>query len=154
MPFPNPTACNVPLTQIAGTGFNTVAVPATQGAEYKSITQQLLYEILQGINLLVAAAIPPGMVTPVFFTIGDGQAGTPAAGTSTLHIPALADKEVLVLRNGIQLQYSDGITVLQIKRFNDHTNGGFTFEAASGLTFQAGENYQLFPIGLNTTLAP
>lgn len=154
MPFPNPTACNVSLTQIAGTGLNTVAVPQNVGAEYKSITNQLLYEIWQGILLLVAAAIPPGMTVPIIFRVGDGQAGTPAVGVTTFRRAALADKEVLVLRNGIQLQYSDPATALQIIRFNDHTNGGFDFDPASGLSFQNGDTYQMFPIGLNNTIAP
>lgn len=151
MPFPNPTACNEALTQIIGTGFNTVAAPINEGAEYKSITEQLLYEIWQGILLLIAATTPPGMVIPIIFTIGDGQAGTPAVNATAFHVAALANKEAIVLRNGIQLQYSDGVTALQIIRFNDGVNGGFDFDPASGLSFQAGENYQIFPIGANTS---
>ncbi len=154
MPFPNPTACNVPLTQVPGTGFNTYAAPIVEGAEYKAITNQLLYEILQGILLLVAAAIPPGMVPATLFTIGDGGPVTPVAGTTSFRLASFADKEVLVLRNGVQMQYFDGTTHLQIIRFNDHVNGGFDLDPASGLTFQNGDNYQLFPIGLNTTSAP
>lgn len=151
MPFPNPTACNVALTQIAGTGFNTVAVPVAQGAEYKAISEQLLYEIWQGILQLIAATNPPGMVTPILFTIGDGKSGTPTVGSTAFHVAALADKEALVLRNGIQLQFSDGVTALQIIRFNDGTDGGFDFDPASGLSFQNGDSFQIFPLGANTS---
>lgn len=146
--------CRVPLQSVSGTGFNNVMVPGSQGAEYTAITNQLLYEIWQSNLLILAALNPPGMVVPIIFTVGDGQIGTPAVGATSLHLPTLVDKELLVLRNGIQLQYSDGITPLQIIRFNNSPNGGFDFDPASGLSFQAGESYQIFPIGLNTTIAP
>lgn len=151
----NPSGpCKPPLTQIAGTGFNNVAVPGQTGAGYNSITEQLLYEIWQGILLLIAGQNPPGIVAPLIFTVGDGKPNTPANGSTSLHLPTLVNKELLVLRNGIQLQYSDGVTALQIIRFNDGTDGGFDFDPASGLTFQNGESYQIFPIGANPTIAP
>lgn len=146
--------CKPPLQQIAGTGFNTVAVPGQAGAEYSSITNQLLYEIWQSNLLILAALNPPGIVAPLIFTIGDGKAGTPANGATALHLPTLVNKELLVLRNGIQLQYFDGVTHLQIIRFNDGVNGGFDFDVTSGLFFATGDSYQIFPIGANTTIAP
>lgn len=151
--------CNVPLTQISGTGFNTVAVPATQGAQYKSITEQLLYEIWQSLLILIAGQTPPGMAAPIVFTIGDGQSFTPAAGTTSFHQSVvngvnLGDKLLLVQRNGITVDYSTPATANQIIRFNDHTIGGFDFDPASGLTFQNGERYSLWLAGIDTTIAP
>jgi hypothetical protein len=151
-----PGPCYVPLTQDQGTGFNTFASPDTQGAQYKSITEQLLYEIMQGILLLVAATVTN--VAPITFTIGDGQAGTPAAGTSTLETPAIQgqtifNKSLIVARNGILLQYTTPATAAQIKRYNNAGNGGFYFDPASGLTFQAGETYSIFVFGVNTANA-
>lgn len=156
----NPTGpCKPTLEMIDGTGFNRVAVPGQEGAEYTAITNQLLYEIWQTNLQILAATNPPGMVTPIAFTIGDGQAGTPANLSTTLHTPILqgqsiVNKTLLVLRNGIQLQYSNGVTALQIIRFNDGTDGGFDFDPASGLFFSTGESYQIFVIGTNTTIEP
>lgn len=156
----NPTGpCKPTLEMIDGTGFNRVAVPGQEGAEYTAITNQLLYEIWQSNLLILAALNPPGMTTPIAFTIGDGLAGTPLDGTTSLHSPiiqgqSIVNKTLLVLRNGIQLQYSNGTTPLQIIRFNDGTDGGFDFDPASGLTFATGESYQIFVIGSNTTIAP
>ncbi len=151
----NPTGpCKPPLTAIAGTGLNIVQVPSVPGSGYTSITNELLYEIWQTNLLIIAALNPPGVVTLIDFTIGDGKAGTPANGTTSFHVAALADKTFLVLRNGIALGFYDGVTHLQIIRFNDHVNGGFDFDPASGLTFATGEWYQIYPIGINTTIAP
>lgn len=148
--------CKPPLTSIPGTGFNIVDVPGVQGASYPNVTDQLLYEIWQTL-LLILAANPPAVSIPIIFTIGDGQAGTPIAGTNSIFAPSLqgqslANKQLLVLRNGIQLEYTNGVTHLDIIRHNNGTNAGFTFDAAgSNLTFQTGENYQIFIIGINTT---
>jgi hypothetical protein len=156
MPFPQAGPCNVPLDTIIGTGFNTVAVPDEPGAQYKSVTEQLLYEIWQGILLLLAATNPPGMVVPITFTIGDGQAGTPANGTTALSAPAIqgqsiVNKTLLVVREGIVLMYSDATTARQIIRINTvGGDGGFSFDPASGLTFQTGESYEILTIGTNT----
>lgn len=151
--------CKPTLVMIDGTGFNRVAVPGQEGAEYTAITNQLLYEIWQSNLLILAALNPPGMVTPIIFTIGDGQAGTPLNGTTSLHESiiqgqSIVNKTLLVLREGIQLQYSSTTTPLQIIRFNDGVDGGFDFDPASGLTFVTGESYNIFVIGINTTIEP
>lgn len=156
MPFPQAGPCNVPLDTIIGTGFNTVNVPDQPGAQYKSTTEQLLYEIWQGILQLLAATNPPGMVTPITFTIGDAQPGTPANGATALSTPALqgqslVNKTLLVIREGIVLMYSDADDARQIVRINTAGgDGGFSFDPASGLSFQTGESYQILTIGTNT----
>lgn len=162
MPFVQSGPCNVPLTQINGTGNNSVAVPLTQGSQYKSITEQLLYEIWQTLLLILAGQTPPGMAPIIKFTIGDGQAGTPAAGTTSLHAAILqgvnlADKAILVLREGIGLKYTTAVTHNNIIRFNDHTDGGFDFDPADPggqLQFVNGEEYMLVVTGIDTTIAP
>lgn len=150
----NPTACRVPLTVEPGTGFNNVAVPASQGAEYTAITNQILYEIWQ-TNLLILAATPPAMATVMSFVAGDGQAGSPAIGTNTLQVPALQgqsiiNKQLLVIREGIALMWDqpDG-TLGQIRRYNTGGNAGWTFEGA--LVFNAGERYDVYITSINST---
>jgi len=149
--------CKPPLGTIPGTGFNVVSVPDVAGSSYNNAADQLLYEIWQTL-LLILAALGGGMTTKVVaFTIGDGQVGTPVAGTNSFVVAAfggvnLGNVELLVLRNGIQLQYSNGVTALQIIRKNTGATGGFQFDAASGLTFQDGESYQLFVTGINNTI--
>lgn len=147
--------CRNPLLSIGGTGFNQVLVPQ-DGSSYNDAADKLLYEIWQTL-LLIAAANPPASMTPILFTIGDGQVGTPVAGTSSLFVPALQgqpinNKQMLWFRNGILLQYSNGVTPLQIIRHNNGVNAGFDFDPASGLTFQPGESYQGFIIGTNNTI--
>lgn len=153
------SACSNYLIPIPGSGYNVVNVPGPNSKGYTNVTDQLLYEIWQTNLLILAALNPPGMVIPIEFTIGDGQIGTPVAGTDTLFVPtlqgqALNDKTILVFRNGIQLQYSNAYTNLQIQRLNGGGSGGFMFDPVSGLTFQPGESYQLFVIGINTTIEP
>jgi hypothetical protein len=159
MPIPTlPGPCPIPLGTIIGTGYNIVNVPNLPGANYKSTTEQLLYEIWQTLLLILAGQNPPGMVVPIMFTIGDGQAGTPANGTTQLIAPTIQgqnilNKSLLVIRNGIALNYSTPETAAQIERYNDGvTNGGFIFDPASGLSFQTGETYQIFVIGINTQI--
>lgn len=148
------SACSNYLIPIPGTGFNVVNVPGPNSKGYTNITDQLLYEIWQTLLLILAGSTPPGMVIPVLFTIGDGKSGTPTAGDTSYRNPLLVNKQLLVMRNGIQLQYSDGVTPLQIVRFNDGTDGGWDFDALSGLSFKDLDDYQIFPIGLNTTIEP
>ena len=153
------TGCNNPLIPIPGTGYNTVNVPGPNSKGYTSITDQLLYEIWQTDLLILAALAPPGMAKAIIFTIGDGQPGTPLTGTTSLHAPMLqgqnlADKQLLVIRNSIPLRYYDGINHYEIIRFNDHTDGGFDFDPASGLSFQTGDDFQIYIISINTTVAP
>lgn len=153
MPITMP--CSTYLIEISGTGYNKVNVPGPNSQGYKSVTDQLLYEIWQTLLLILAAQNPPGMVAPILFTIGDGGPITPVAGTTSFRSASLLNKEAIVIRNGIQMQYFDGTTHLQIIRFNDGvTNGGFDLDPVSGLTFQGGDSYQIFPTGANTTIAP
>ena len=151
------TGCSNSLIVIPGTGYNTVDVPGPNSRGYGNNTDKLLYEIWQTLLLILAGQTPPGMVIPIVFTIGDGLSGTPANGTTSLHAPALqgqnlANKTLLVIRNGILLNYSNGTDTNEIARFNDGTDGGFDFTVASGLSFQTGEKYNIFVIGENTTI--
>lgn len=163
MSFVQSGPCNVPLTQIDGTGNNSVAVPAVSGSQYKAITEQLLYEIWQTLLLILAAQNPPGMTPIIKFTIGDGQAGTPADGTTSLHIGViqgvnLVNKAFLVLREGIGLKYTTAVTHNNIIRFNDGAAlAGFDFDPADPggqLHFSNGEEYMIVVTGLDTTIAP
>lgn len=153
------TACRPSLLSIPGTGSNTVLVPWTvdqKRASYNDAADKLLYEIWQTL-LLILAANPPAMVQPIIFTVGDGQPDTPAAGTTSLVLAdfngiPMGNKEFLVFRNGILMQYSDGITPLQIIRKNTGATGGFEIDPLTGITFQPGDSWQLYPIGINTTI--
>lgn len=153
--------CNVPLTQVDGSGNNTYAAPITQGAQYKSITEQLLYEIMEGINTLIQIQGGLPVTKIITFTIGDGQADTPAAGGSSLVAAAIqaqsiTDKNLLVIRNGIELKYSSAVTHNDIIRVNNTgVSGGFEFDAAgSNLKFQNGDVYDIYVVGVNTTQVP
>lgn len=151
-------ACPTPLQRISGTNFNVVSVPA--GPEpnylgYTNYTDQLLYEIWQTLLILAAAANPPAMTKIISFEIGDGQAGTPANGDTSLEAAAiqgqsLVNVNLLVIREGIELVYSSAVTVNQIRRYNHGGQGGFVFEAG-GLSFQTGERYDIYVVGSNTT---
>lgn len=160
-PPPNPGPCNVPLTVINGTGENSVAVPQDQGSQYKSITEQLLYEIWQTLLLLLAASGGLPVTKIVSFTIGDGQAGTPANGTTSLNVAnlqgqSLTDKNLLVVRNGIALKYTTPVSHEDIIRLNTTTvSGGFEFDAAgSALDFETDDVYDIYVVGINTSNAP
>lgn len=159
------TSCRPPLLTIDGTGSNRVEVPQTldgKKGQYNDSADKLLYEIWQTL-LLILAANPPAMTIPIIFTVGDGQADTPANGSSSLVLAnfggiLMGDKEFIVIRNGILMQYSNIITPLQIIRKNTGATGGFIMDPAPGgdplaaLTFQNGDSYQIFPIGINTTI--
>jgi hypothetical protein len=161
-PIPNPGPCNVPLSIVNGTGENTVAVPGDPGSQYKSITEQLLYEIWQTLLLILAGSGGLPVTKIVSFTIGDGQAGTPANGTTSLVVAgliqgqSLTDKNLLVIRNGIELKYSTGVSHNDIIRLNTTgVSGGFEFDAAgSALDFENGDVYDIYVVGINTSNAP
>lgn len=153
--------CPTPLQQIPGTNFNTVEVPAGPQPEYlgyTNYTDKLLYEIWQTLLILAGAANPPALTKIISFTIGDGQAGTPADGDTSLITAAIQGQSLFnmnlaVEREGIFLQYSSGVTALQIIRKNVMGGtGGFEFDPASGLSFVTGESYNIFVVGQNTTL--
>ncbi len=100
----------------------------------------------------------PGVTVPlVSFTIGDGQAGTPANGTTSLQVVTLqgqnlVNKQLLVIREGIELKYTSPGSIQDIKRWNSGGTGGFNFEGASGLTFFTGEHYDIYITGINNTI--
>lgn len=99
----------------------------------------------------------PGVTVPlVSFTIGDGQAGTPANGSTSLQVVTLqgqnlVNKQLLVIREGIELKYSSPGSVQNIKRYNFGGDGGFNFEPTSGLSFFTGEHYDIYITGINNT---
>lgn len=103
-----------------------------------------------------ATAVLPGVTIPfVGFAVDDGQVGSPVNGqssliVSTLQGQSLVDKELLVLREGIQLLWNTAVSVNNIRRYNTGLMGGWTFEG--GLVFLSGERYQIFIIGVNTTI--
>lgn len=153
--------CVNSLLTIAGTGFNKVQVPqgGSGGPEtagnYKSIAEELLYEIWQTL-LIIAAGGGVTLTKIISFDIGDAQAGTPVAGTTSLELPALQGQSLvnvnlLVVREGIELRYSSAVLVKDIRRYNHGGNGGFVFEPASGLSFQMNEHYDIFIVGSNNT---
>jgi len=102
----------------------------------------------------------PGVTVPLIkFRIGDGQAGTPIAGSTSLRASTIqgqniVNKQLLVSREGILLQYSSPGTTMQITRYNSLTQGGFDFEPSSGLTFVDGEDYNIYITGINNTIEP
>ena len=104
----------------------------------------------------ISGGILPGVTVPfVGFTVGDVQADTPPAGQGFLTVGSLqgqsfVDKELLVLRGGIQLLWDTSGTVNNLRRYNLGGLGGWTFEG--GLVFNNGEQYQIFIIGINTTV--
>lgn len=99
----------------------------------------------------------PGVTDPfVDFTIGDGQAGTPANGTTTFHVATFAgqnlvNKRLLVLREGIALNYNTPVANNgEIARFNNGALGGFDWQG--GGFFATGERYQIYIIGIDNTI--
>lgn len=100
----------------------------------------------------------PGVTVPlVSFTVGDGQAGGPVVGSTSWTVAnfqgqSLFNKQLLVEREGIAPRYDTPVAVKDIRRFNSGGLGGFTFEPASGLSFIAGETYNIFIVGVNNTI--
>lgn len=98
----------------------------------------------------------PGVTIPfVAFAVGDGQAGSPVNGQTSLKLAtiqgqSLVNVQLLVIREGIQLLWNSPVAVNDIRRFNSGGLGGWTFEG--GFSFQTGERYQLFFIGINNTI--
>lgn len=98
---------------------------------------------------------PPGVTIPfIGFAVDDGQAGSPVNGQTaltlaTLQGQSLVDKELLVIREGIQLLWNTAVDTNNIRRYNSGGLGGWTFEG--GFIFLSGERYQIFIIGTNTT---
>ena len=104
--------------------------------------------------LVTGSSVLPGVTAPLCsFTVGDGQDGVPAGGTSlqvvTLCNQNIVDKQLLVIREAIELVWTNATTTNMIRRYNSGGQGGFNFEAASGLSFIAGERYDIYIIGLN-----
>jgi hypothetical protein len=99
---------------------------------------------------------PPGVTDPfIGFAVDDGQAGSPVNGQTFLRLASLqgqslVDKQLLVIREAIQLIWNTPVAINNIRRYNSGGLGGWTFEG--GLFFISGERYQLFIIGTNTTI--
>jgi hypothetical protein len=100
----------------------------------------------------------PGVTVPLIdFTVGDGQVDTPANGSTvfegvTKQGQNIVNKQLLVIRNGIELPYSTAVTANVIKRFNSGGVGGFYFDPASGISFQTGDQYDIYILGINNTI--
>jgi hypothetical protein len=100
----------------------------------------------------------PGVTVPLLtFAVGDGQPGSPVNGDTTFYRTTIQgqniyNKELLVVRTAIPLQYSTATVTLDIKRYNTGGQGGFTFEPSSGLSFYTGETYNIYIMGINNTI--
>lgn len=101
---------------------------------------------------------PPGVTVPfVDFTIGDGQAGTPLGGATFWRVPTfqgqpIFNMQLLVIREGIPINWNTPVaTNGDIRRYNSGGLGGFSWQVAGGQFF-AGERYQIYIIGQNTTI--
>lgn len=98
----------------------------------------------------------PGVTVPfVAFAVGDGQAGSPINGQTSLKLASiqgqsLVNVQLLVIREGIQLLWDSPVAVNDIRRYNSGGLGGWTFEG--GISFQTNERYQVFWIGINTNI--
>jgi hypothetical protein len=107
--------------------------------------------------LNLATNILPGVDDPLAsFTVGDGQDGVPAGGTSlqvvTLCGQNIVNKRLLVLREGVELLWTNATTTNDIKRYNHNGLGGFNFDPArpgGQLSFVPGERYDIYIIGNN-----
>lgn len=100
----------------------------------------------------------PGVTVPLItFAVDDGQPGSPvnnqtALIAASLQGQSLVNKQLLPIREGIALLYNSAIAINQIRRYNSGGQGGFSFEVSSGLSFQTGERYQLYIMGINNTI--
>lgn len=99
---------------------------------------------------------PAGVNTVITFAVDDGQAGSPVNNQTTLIAAALQGQslvnvQMLVVREGIGLNWNSIVQVNDIRRYNHAGQGGFSFEATSGIKFFTGERYMLFIISINTT---
>lgn len=99
----------------------------------------------------------PGVTDPfVNFTVGDGQSGSPVNGQVALTLTSfngqnLVNKRILWIREGIALNYNTSVAANgEIRRYNSGGLGGFTFEG--GLSFQTGERYSGYIIGVDNTI--
>jgi len=100
----------------------------------------------------------PGVTVPfIDFAVGDGQPGSPVDGDTTLIATTLqgqniVNKQLLVIREGVQLLYNTAVDTNQIRRYNTGGQGGFSFESGEGPgAFFNGERYQIFITGTNNT---
>jgi hypothetical protein len=99
---------------------------------------------------------PAGLNTVITFTVGDGQAGSPVDGQTSLILASiqgqsLVNVQLLVIREGIALNWNSAVQIKDIRRYNHGGLGGWTFEAASGLKFFNGEFFMLFILSVNNT---
>jgi len=105
---------------------------------------------------LPAGAVPTFPAPAISFDVGDVGDGFPINGQTSLEVATLggipiANKQLLVVREGIALRYS-GAAVKDIRRFNSGGLGGFVFEPASGLSFVTGEHYDIYIVGVDFTV--
>lgn len=100
----------------------------------------------------------PGVSVPfVSFAVDDGQVGSPTNGqtawiVSTFQGQSIFNKQLLVIREGIELLYKTPVAVNMIRRYNFTGFGGWSFQPASGLFFFSGDRYQVFITGINNTI--
>lgn len=100
---------------------------------------------------------PTGINTVITFSVGDGQVGSPVDGQTALTLASmqgqsLINVQLLVIREGIALNWNSAVQTKDIRRYNSGGLGGFTFEAATGLKFFFGEYYMIFVQSINTTV--
>lgn len=97
---------------------------------------------------------PTGINSVITFAVGDGQAGSPADGDASLIAAmlqgqSLVNVQLLVIREGIGVNWNSAVQVNDIRRYNHLGQGGFTWE--NGVTFQAGERFMIYILSLNFT---
>lgn len=97
---------------------------------------------------------PGGTNTVITFAVGDGQAGSPVNGDMTLIADSLQGQslvnvQLLVIREGIGLNWNSAVQTNDIRRYNHAGMGGFTFEASTGLKFFQDERYMIFVLSIN-----
>jgi len=112
----------------------------------------------------VPGGIFPGVSAPLCsFYVGDGQDGVPVNGQTQLRVVTLCgqnivNKQLLVLREGIELMYADGpdpATEHQISRYNNGGLGGFDMNTNVGPgSFVGGDRFDVFITGTNFTIDP
>lgn len=112
----------------------------------------------------IPGGILPGVTAPLCsFYVGDGQDGVPVNGQTQLRVTTLCgqnivNKQLLVLREGIELMYADGpdpASAHQISRYNDGILGGFDMNPLVGPgSFVGGERFDVFIVGSNFTIEP
>lgn len=101
----------------------------------------------------------PGVTDPFFaFAVGDGQAGSPVNGQTSLKLASfdgqsLVNKRLQPVREGIGALWNTPVATNDMRRFNSGGLGGWTFEPSGGFVqFNEGERWQVYISGIDNTI--